>query len=609
MYKGDSLQEEQLERNQKTLLVIVFMAVSFIVLLLRLIYLQIYMYQENFRLSENNRMRRVIIRPERGVIYDRNSEILVRNRPSYHISVIGNEVRERDSVFANLLKIEGSDTLPVFDSAYVYESFQRMRFRRFQPIRLLEDASIEEVSIIAERQQELPGIHTLVESRRDYPYGTLAAHLLGYTGEVSEEEKRLEMYAGYLAGERVGKKGLERQYERFFRGKSGVKFIEVDAYGRQLGLLENMPHELPEPGLDIITTIDLELQKVAEAAMPDSILGALVALDPRTGEVLAMVSSPRIDPNIFSLERQKRSARWAEVALDSDRPLNNRATVGLYDPGSVFKFITAAAGLEEKAITPSSRSYKGCTGGFHFGRRYQRCWLDRGHGVMDITGALRESCNVYFFQLGLQIGIGPINEMAEKYGLGRKTGIDLPEERDGLLMDSLVYTQRFRHLGWIWTRGQILNLAIGQGQLITPLQTAMFFGAMARNENVYQPHLMKYIIDRDKNIIKRNTPKVIGYTGLSPETQRTLLHAMEEVVVGYRGTGGRSRVKGVRVGGKTGSAQNPHGERTHAWYVAAAPLENPVIAIAVVLENAGHGGAVAAPVVGKVLNYYFLGNK
>ncbi len=602
--------QDQQQRNIKTLTFLVGTALAMLLLIGRLSWLQIVDFDKNLRLSESNRIRKVVVKAERGNIYDRNGVLMVRNRPSYQISLLPHQLKDADSVFQRLLRITDANGNRLIDSAHLDFTFQRGRWQKFRPLRILEDASQYEIAFIEERASEFPGIVTIVESRRDYPYGTMASHVFGYTGEVSDKQLEDTTFVerGYTYGDRIGQKGLEKEYESDYRGRNGVKFIEVNAYGKEIGLIPDMEHVEAMPGNSMITTLDFELQKVAEDAFPDSIKGAVVVLDPRNGEILAMVSSPRLDPNIFSLEKRTLAKEWASVALDSTQPLNNRAIMGTYPPGSVFKFITAAAALEYGHIDQHSHYGAPCTGGFRFGSRYQRCWSPKGHGRMNVVDALRESCDVFFYQCGLDVDMDKINEVGRRFGLGIKTGVDLPGEKNGLLMDSVTYNNRFKRLGWRWSRGQILNLAIGQGELITPIQTAAFFGAMATNKGLYQPHLMKEIRTPAGKLVRKYEPRIIKPTGLSEENHRILLHAMEEVITGPHGTGGASRVQGVRVGGKTGSAENPQGTKTHAWFVGVAPLDNPEICVAVVMENAGHGGSVAAPIAGKVLRRYFLGD-
>lgn len=591
--------------------VLVFMAaviILFTVLLVRLYSLQYTHYDENLQRSENNRLRRVEIVAERGFIYDRNGEILVRNRPSYQIALQAMHLPRKDSlrkiVFDRLLHITDKDGGRLFDSLSLDTAFQRTRWIKNHPIRILEDASPEQVSIIEEHSSELPGVVTLIESRREYPYGTLASHVLGYTSEISEEQLKKPEFAAYSQGDRVGQKGLEQGYDTEFRGKNGMKLVEVNASGREVGQVKGVESMSPEPGLHLISTIDLKLQKVAEEAIADSVKGALVAIDPRNGEILAMVSSPRLDPNIFSLKKRERNKGWAQVALDSMRPLTNRAISGTYTPASVFKLVTAGAGLESGILSESKYYPKPCTGGYQYGARYQKCW--GVHGNLNVVHALRLSCDVFFYQAGLEIDMNRINEFARRFGYGEKPlGVDIPGEKGGWLPDSVSFNQRNKRLGWRWARGLILNLSIGQGQLVTPLQQATFIGSLATNKGVYRPHFMKELRDRQGNVVRRYEPEIIRQGTMKPSTHRVLLAAMDSVVNHPGGTGKRGALPGIRVGAKTGSGEWKKGEKTHAWYAAVAPLYDPEIAVAVILEAAGGGGAKAAPIARKVLMAYF----
>jgi penicillin-binding protein 2 len=355
----------------------------------------------------------------------------------------------------------------------------------------------------------------------------------------------------------------------------------------------------------MVTTLDLDLQRVAEAAFPDSVRGAVVALDPRNGEILAMVSSPRLDPNIFSLKRRERNKGWAEVALDSTRPLTNRAISGVYPPASVFKLITAGAGLENGILKRHSYMPKPCTGGYQFGSRYQKCWGT--HGRLDLVNAIRLSCDVYFYQAGLAIGMDRINEFGERFGLGSVLGVDIPGERGGWLPDSISFNARNKRNGWRWARGLILNLSIGQGQLVTPLQQAVMVGAMATGKGVYRPHFMKELRSVDGKVVRRYEPVKIHEGNMTPETHQVLLDGLDSVVNHPGGTGRRAALPGIRVGGKSGSGEWKKGEKTHAWFVAVAPLDDPQIVVAVVQEAAGGGGAQSAPICKKVMETYFFG--
>lgn len=595
-------------RNWSVLVFMCAVLLLFAVLLLRLFSLQYTHYDENLQRSENNRIRKVELIAERGYIYDRNGIVLVRNRPSYQIALqamnLPRKKADRDSVFRRLLRIKDKDGTPLFDSAAVDTAFQRSNWIKNRPIRFFEDASQEQVAIIEERSSELPGVITVIESRREYPYGTLASHVLGYTSEISEEQLKLPEYQNYSQGDRVGQKGLEQGYDQEFRGTNGIKLVEVNASGRELGLVKGVESQAPVPGLHLVSTIDLKLQKVAEAAIPDSAKGALVAIDPRNGEILAMVSSPRLDPNIFSLKRRERNKGWAQVALDSMRPLTNRAISGTYTPASVFKLVTAGAGLENGVLSETKYYSKPCTGGYQYGARYQKCWGT--HGNLNVVHAIRLSCDVFFYQAGLDIDMARINEFGRRFGLGENPlGVDIPGEKGGWLPDSASFNAKNKRLGWRWARGLILNLSIGQGQLVTPLQQAVLVGSLATGKGVYRPHFMKELRDFNGNVVKRFEPEIIRPGNMKPETHRVLMAAMDSVVNHPGGTGKRGAVPGIRVGAKTGSGEWKKGEKTHAWYAAVAPLENPEIAVAVIMEAAGGGGAVSGPIARKVLMAYF----
>ena len=607
MYKlGDN--DYVQNRNWNVLVFMCVVLILFGILLVRLFSLQYTHYDENLQRSENNRIRKVVLVAERGYIYDRNGVVLVRNRPSYQVALqamsLPRSKAERDSVFYRLLRIKDKEGVRLFDSLSLDTAFQRSRWIRNRPITFFEDASPEQVALIEEHSSELPGVVTMIESRREYPYGTLASHVLGYTGEISEDQLKLPEFEGYSQGDRIGQKGLEQGYDLEFRGKNGIKLVEVNASGRELGPVKGVDAQPPVAGLHLISTIDLKLQKAAEDAIPDSARGALVAIDPRNGEILAMVSSPRLDPNIFSLKKRERNKGWAQVALDSLRPLTNRAISGTYTPASVFKLVTAGAGIENGILSESKYYPKACTGGYQYGARYQKCWGT--HGNLNVVHAIRLSCDVFFYQAGLEIDMARINEFGRRFGLGEQPlGVDIPGEKGGWLVDSASFNAKNKRLGWRWARGLILNLAIGQGELVTPLQQAVLVGALATNKGVYRPHFMKELRDDNGTVVRRYEPEIIRPGNMKPETHRILMAAMDSVVNHPGGTGKRGAVPGIRVGAKTGSGEWKKGEKTHAWYAAVAPLDDPQIAVAVIMEAAGGGGAVSGPIARKVLMAYF----
>jgi len=604
-------QPENLRReiNLKTFVFMCSCIIVFSILILRLLQLQYFEFEKNLKMADENRTRKINIKANRGYILDRNGVVLVRNRPSYQISLLYSSLKTKedtDSVFNRLLRIANSEGKRLLDSSALAFSFERGKWQKFKYQRLIEDASPETVALFEERADELPGIEILVESRRDYPFGSHGAHIFGYTSEISEEELKKPENADYVMGDRIGKKGLEFSYEKEFKGESGFRYMEVNARGREMGPMPGMPSITPVSGNTLVTTIDWRLQQVAENAIPEDLKGAVVALNPQNGEVYAMVSRPPLDPNIFSLEKRERHKAWASVALDTAKPLTNRAISGVYPPASVFKVITAVAGLESYSLTEHTKYGKSCLGGFRFGNRYAKCWLPRGHGFTNVVNALKMSCDVFFYQAGLDIGIRRISEMAKRFGLGSHLGIDIPNERAGLVIDSTTYEKWFERRGWKWSSGEILNVAIGQGALlVTPLQQTAMIGAITSGKGLYKPHFMKEIKNPNGDVIRTFKPEKISEAYISENTRKILLKGLDEVVNAPGGTGRRAIVPGVRVGGKTGSAENPHGDKTHAWFVAIAPLNAPEIAVGVVLENAGGGGAVAAPVAQKILHAYF----
>jgi penicillin-binding protein 2 len=597
-------QDDQQERASKSLRLSIVVAVLFSILVARLFYLEVIQAELNIRLSKENGMQLRVIKAPRGLILDRNGQVLARNRPSYSICVLPYKVKKRSDIVKNLIKIRDSNGRPVFDSTDLWLALRDAQRRRFDPARLKEDVSMEVVSIIEEHSMELPGITVETESRREYPLGRKAFHVLGYMSEIPETQFDSLKNQGYHYGDLIGKAGIERQYEDIFRGKDGQEYVEVNAYGKSLGTIKDMPRADPVPGSNVYLTLDAALQTVAADSFPETFKGSTVALDPRDGGVLAMVSSPSVDPNIFSAAAAQRSRNWATVALDPNLPLNNRAIAGTYPPGSTFKLVTAAAGLMSGKISGTTHMPTPCYGYYRLGGRIAHCWDLKGHGSLDLIGAVKASCDVYFYQAGLRLGDKIINKAADLFCLGQPTGIDLYGEKSGWLSGEEEYNRRFASRHWVWTQGLAMDMAIGQTQLVTPLQLAMLAGALGNGNCVYRPFLMKEVRNSDGMVIAQQNPTVLKTLNLDSAIIGTLHKSLIEVM-SAGGTGGRANVPNVPVGGKTGSAQNPQGEKTHALFMGCAPAEAPVISISTVAENAGHGGSIAAPISGAVLRYYF----
>ena len=605
MPKDAHLQDELQQRMQKSMWLIGIISFFFLILFIRLFYIQVVRAETNIRLSKENQMQLKTIKASRGLVFDRNGVVLARNRPSYSICILPFNMDKKVDLIANLLKIHDKNNQPIFDSLELTKRITMARKRRFDATRLKEDVSIDIVSVVEEHSMELPGIIVKTEARREYPLGRMTFHALGYMSEIPEVIFDSLKELGYHYGDNIGQAGIEKQHESTLRGKDGLEYIEVNAYGRSLGPIEHMPRKDPIAGNSLYLTIDSRLQQVAFEAFPDTLKGAVVALNPQNGEVLAMLSSPSIDPNIFSLAATLRSKSWAETSRDPNKPLNNRATSGTYPPGSSFKLVSALAGIDCGKINPNAFMPRSCTGAYKFGNRIAHCWKEKGHGRLKLHDALKVSCNIYFYQLGIKVGDEIINSYSTQLGLGQYTQIDLPQERQGWLSGEDAYNKKFAKKGWKWTKGLVLDLAIGQAQIFTPLQLAMMVGALGNRRAVYKPFILKEERSLDGIVIRQVKPEIKHELGISDSIMEIIQRAMEDVIVGTGGTGRRARVPGISVGGKSGSAENPHGEKTHGLFIACAPLDNPVIAVAAVVENAGHGGTVAAPIIGSILRYFF----
>ncbi|OGS36487.1 MAG: penicillin-binding protein 2 [Elusimicrobia bacterium RIFOXYB2_FULL_49_7] len=601
MAAGKFLQENQFSRHAKRRALFITVAALFFVIASRLFYIQILKGDYFYSLSMENMMRQKIIQASRGLILDRNGVILARNRPAYAVSVLYHQVKDRQTLKRTLLQIRDQAGQRIFSEADLNRRFRLAAARRFEPICLADDVSIDVVTIVQEHLQDLPGIIVENETRREYPNKTLGCHFLGYLGEIPEEQfDSLKRYH-YHFGDRMGIFGLEKQYESLVRGRDGEEYVMYDAYGREIERVKEMPVVHSEKGNDLYLTIDYRVQKAAEEAFPDSLSGAVVAIDPRNGDILAMLSSPRFDPNWFTLSVKSRTASWGKLVMDPSQPLNNRAVTGVYPPGSTFKLVTTSAALNEHVVGLDEH-FKGCTGKFWFGNRPYGCWKKQGHGTVGMIQGVKVSCDVYFYQLGIKTGIDYMAQYARMFGFASKTGIDLPQEASGEVLDEETYNRKFQSRGWVWTKGQELNFSIGQGQTVTPIQLANYVGSLTSRQPLYRPHLFHHSTG-PKGEIAQPTREVLHEIRLEDETRQMLYSALKAVME-PGGTGGLARVDSIIVGGKTGTAQNPQGQ-DHALFVATAPLNTPTIAIAVVVENAGHGGSVAAPIAGKILRTYF----
>lgn len=572
------------------------------VVTVRLYYLQIIRHKEFAQLADRNRIRIHRLPALRGLVFDVRGRPLVDTRPSFDAVMVPEDVRNVKQTVARLESYLGADNIP--DKLSQAEDEGRPPF---DPITLEEHLDWQQVVALETHQLQLPGVSLEVMPQRHYIYGSLGAHLLGYVGEVSEND--LAHLASYRMGDEIGKFGLERVFETELRGDAGGQEIEVDSVGRRLRLLREIPER---PGDSVVLSIDLDVQQAAEKAM-GTYSGALVAIDPNTGYVIAMVSHPSFDPNIFA--NGITPVQWRALTTDPNHPLQNRAIQGIYPPGSTFKLVDTIAAMEERTLTPETTYF--CPGGLWYGNREYHCWRKQGHGTISVHHALVQSCDVFFYQVGIHLGIDRLAHWAHLLGLGERSGIGLDNERAGVIPSSAWKERRFHQR---WYPAETLSVAIGQGYVaVTPLQMAEVVAEIANGGIRYQPQFVKEIQALDGSVVKRFPPVVERRLPIDPAVLDLVRNAMCDVVNGPGGTGHRAHLDNIEVCGKTGTAQvvkeagngripedkEPLKYRDHGWFVAYAPADHPQIAIACVIEHGGHGGSSAGPVVHDVLQRFF----
>ncbi len=593
--------------RKKIKIFVILTIFSFLCLWMRVWYLQILKGQHFQELSENNRVRMVSLPADRGTIKDRNGETLVSIRPSFNLYVTPEDATSLSETLAWLREIID------FDKEQVSQKIKESR--SFKQVLIKRDIERKTVAIVEENKMRLPGIEIKVEPLRNYVHGKLASHVLGYLGEISRDKLESLNDPSYGQGDFIGKTGLEIIYETLLRGKKGYKEVEVDVSGREFKTLRKLP---PKSGNTLILTLDLRVQKILEELMTgtpeDPISGSVVMMKVHTGEIIAIASEPSFDANLFAAGISRKN--WKNLTQDKLHPLQHRAISGQYPPGSTYKIVTALAGLEEKIITPETTVY--CPGYFRLGRGRYRCWKRGGHGSMNLHKALVQSCDVYFYTLGNKLGIDKIYEYARELGLGDYTGIQLMGEKRGLIPST---QWKLKNRKKAWLLGETISASIGQGyNLVTPLQQARLMATVANGGVSLKPFLVKKIIDPDGKLIKEFHADVQHKAHIKRENMELVRQALLGVVNEPRGTGRRSRLKDIKVAGKTGTAQVvklkvtedikkgekiPYQFRDHAWFIAFAPYEKPEVAISVLVEHGGHGGAAAAPVAKKLLEAYF----
>ena len=590
---------EALSRRLSLLKFVVFLA--FLMIFVRLFYLQVIKGDYFFDLSENNRIKIQEIPAPRGVIYDRNGRVLATNKPSFDVSLLYSGIKQLKEILPLL-----SEILNLNPDEIIKKVKNSSYLPRFKPVKIKLDVNRKELSRIEFHKLDLPNVVVEFFPKRNYPLKENLAHVLGHLGEINGSELSRPENSNYSPGDFLGKSGIEKVLENSLKGRTGWLQFEVDSLGRTKRMLGSIN---PVPGESTYLTIDSSLQSFADQALGEKI-GTVIAMDPNNGEILAFVSHPSFDPNLFS--RGISSNNWAPLIKNPAHPLTNKGIQGLYPPGSLFKVVTAIAGLEENKITPHTKIF--CSGFFNFGNRAYRCWKKGGHGPLNLFEALEQSCDVYFYQVGHLIGVDLLAHYAKLFGLGSPTGIILENEKAGLVPTSAWKKNTF-HVPW--QKGETLSCAVGQGFYVaTPLQMLVLIGAIASGGKVYIPSLIKKMEGVRGTTVNDFKFKDIPQLPVSPASISTIRESLWRVVQGENGTAKIARVEGIEVAGKTGTAQVvglPPGNvraklpsylQDHAWFFAFAPFNNPKIAVVVLVEHGGFGSVAAAPIARDVIKYY-----
>ena len=539
-------------------------------------------------LSESNRLRIVKTPAPRGIIFDRNGTALVKDVPFFSVSISPESLKGLDlDALAKFLGVEKSE---------IEEKLNRKDNSPFIPLKIKEGLSFPEIAHVEAGKSDFPGLFVETEVGREYLFGKVGAHVIGYLGKLTPAQFENPAYRNFPPDALIGQWGVEEVLDKELRGTPGERIIEVDALGRELRLIQQRPSV---KGQDITLSIDIDIQKAVEDEFKDK-AGALVAIKPDTGEILALESLPSFDPNVFSRGIQYKD--WMSLIEDKKNPMLNRALQSQYPPGSTFKIITATAALEEGVIELDKKI--NCTGGIRYGKWTFGCWKKGGHGPIDFHRAIVESCDTYFYELGRRLGIDKIYKYANALGLGKETGLNLMiKERRGLIPNTEWKREKKRTP---WYLGETYNAAIGQGYVsVTPIQMARMMATFSNGGTIYPLSLIK------------GGSKPIGQLGIKPETIQTIKEALAGVVNEPGGTGHSAQSQAVMIGGKTGTAQvigkqrGVSGEKymDHAWFVAFAPVDKPKIAISVFVEHGGHGGTAAAPIARRAIEAYLIKHK
>jgi penicillin-binding protein 2 len=572
-----------------TIIVLILFAILFV----RLWYLQVIQGHKFLVLSEENRIRLLRVKAPRGIISDTDGFVLVRNRPSFNVFIIPEDVQDLKKT------VERLDTLLPISAEQIVEKLEKSKRPKFEPVLIFRDVNLKTVAYLEEHKVQLPGVMVEVEPLRYNIYDSVAGHLLGYLGEITEKQlqDKENICPDCRQGDLIGQSGIEKSFNFFLNGEAGGKQVEVNAHGREIGTISQ---KNPVPGNNITLTLNLHIQLIVEEALGDK-TGAIVAINPQNGHILAMVSRPAFDPNLFAggISRED----WQKLIKNPDHPLQNKTIQSHYAPGSTFKVAIGPALLQEKVVTAKSSLH--CAGSVHLANTVKRCWKVGGHGYVNIKQALEQSCNVFFYRAGLELGIDELARYTKSFGFGERTGIELPNEEPGLIP-----TREWKkeYIGDRWYPSETMDAAIGQGFVtVTPLQLANMVAAVANGGTLYKPMLVRKVTKANGDFVQEYAPTVIRKIPVDEQYLKIIQEGMWMVVNGNKGTARGSQIKDFEFAGKTGTAQVvrlqqgkqedlPVELRDHGWFVCFAPIEEPQIAMAILIEHGMGGAGSAAPV-------------
>ena len=580
-------------KSYATLVYRVTLIVLFSLLLGSLFRLQVIKGAKYQRIAESNFVRIRRITATRGEIYDNKYRPIVSNVPSHNLFLTSGKIHNFPALAKFLDRNFG------IKEEDLQQLVLKQRFKTYEEILLADNIQYEKILMLSEQMNYYPELSFRIGATREYLYPN---HFTGYVGRINEKEYELYRKEDYSLNSYIGKTGLERYYEVLLRGKDGREIVQVDAQGRSLELFAENSNVEPLNGLSVVLTIDNDLQKFVSDTFPSGMNGAVVVSDIRTGGILAYVSKPDYDPNLFM---QKISPDIWKFLNRPEKPMMDRVIHGSYPPGSIFKPLTASIGLDSGIVTPYTK-LAACVGGMKIGNRFFRCWNRGGHGSTNVIDALRVSCDVYFYDLSLKLSLEKMREYAVKNHLFGKTGIDLPNERQGFFPNTEWYKKTYgKNVGII---GHKVNLSIGQGEVLTtPIQMNAFYAALANNGLWTQPHLLKQTMGRGRLTREQLMPLTRKPLPIKQSTIKTIQQGLWAVVNAPGGTGANAKASSGTVYGKTGSEENSMGRTTHAWFCGYLVTTKPEIVVTVFLENAGGGGALAAPITRRIFDYY-IGN-